>query len=222
MKAIVVRNLLIFLSLVLAAAIFYSYYIAPIVRAQNYFVGNYQNESQNLGNNISGEISPIFTREVQYWGSSIKYWSANKGLDPNLAAVVMQIESCGDPRAVSEAGASGLFQVMPFHFGAGDNAFNPDTNADKGLGYLSKSLDTARSVGGNERLAFAGYNGGIGVITRGEHTWANQTHRYVKYAYPIYLDAISGATSSPALDEWYSKYGRSLCRQASRRLGISE
>ena len=82
-------------------------------------------------------ISPIFTREIQYWGNDIVRWSNSAGLDPNLLAVVMQIESCGDPRAVSSAGASGLFQVMPFHFHFGENPFDPDTNALRGTSYLS-------------------------------------------------------------------------------------
>ena len=101
----------------------------------------------------------------------------------------MQIESCGDPRATSRAGAMGLFQVMPYHFMAGENPYQPDTNALRGLGYLKRSLDTA---GGNARLALAGYNGGIGVINRGEWTWAAETARYVKYGFPIYEDARSG------------------------------
>ena len=167
----------------------------------------------------SNGISPIFTREIQYWSKDIVRWANAASLDPNLLAVVMQIESCGDPRALSRAGATGLFQVMPFHFHLGENPFNPDTNALRGADYLSRSLQTAS---GNARLALAGYNGGIGVISRGEWSWSAETNRYVRFGGPIYQDASSGATSSPTLEEWYGKYGASLCRQASRRLGISE
>jgi len=162
-------------------------------------------------------ISPLFTPEIQHWSESISKWAAASYLDPNLAAVVMQIESCGDPRATSSAGAMGLFQVMPFHFHALDNPYNPDTNASRGLAYLSKSLATA---GGNARLALAGYNGGIGVIGRAEWTWSAQTKRYIQYGWPIYEDARSGAATSAMLDEWYKKYGAGLCRQARQRLGI--
>jgi soluble lytic murein transglycosylase-like protein len=162
-------------------------------------------------------ISPIFRREVQYWADSISKWAAASNVNPNLVATIMQIESCGDPRAVSSAGAMGLFQVMPYHFRTGENPYNPDTNALRGIGYLVRSLETAS---GDARLAMAGYNGGIGVIPRGEWTWSAQTKRYVQYGAPIYYDAISGVTFSDALNEWYSKYGASLCRQASKRLGL--
>lgn len=162
-------------------------------------------------------LSPIFRPEVRYWGTSILRWAAEAGLDPNLVAVVMQIESCGDPHATSRVGAAGLFQVMPYHFNAVENPYNPDTNALRGLAYLRRSLDAS---GGNARLALAGYNGGIGVITRGEWTWAAETARYVRYGYPIYEDASRGLTSSPMLEEWYLHYGAGLCRQAAQRLGI--
>lgn len=162
-------------------------------------------------------ISPIFRMEVQYWADSISEWAAASSLNPNLVATIMQIESCGDPRAVSSAGAMGLFQVMPFHFTATDNPYNPNTNAARGLAYLVRSLTAAN---GDAHLAMAGYNGGIGVIPRAEWTWSAQTKRYVQYGAPIYSDAISGMETSSALNDWYISYGVSLCRQAHQRLGL--
>lgn len=166
---------------------------------------------------ISGSISPIFKPAVQYWAEEIVAWAGNAGLDPNMVATVMQIESCGDPKAVSSAGAMGLFQVMSFHFAGGDDPYNPDTNALRGLAYLKRSLEAA---GGNPRLAFAGYNGGISVIERAESSWSSQTQRYAYWGSGIYSDASSGAATSPRLEEWFRAQGVSLCRQAANRLGI--
>lgn len=163
------------------------------------------------------DVSSIFRAEVLHWADSISRWAAASNLDPNLLATVMQIESCGDPLAKSSAGAMGLFQVMPFHFNAADSPYAPDVNAARGAAYLAKSLQTA---GGDARQALAGYNGGIGVINRGEWTWSSQTKRYVQYGWPIYQDARSGLTSSTALNEWYERYGANLCRQAHNRLGL--
>ena len=174
-------------------------------------------DSPGTGNDAASAISPIFTREVQHWGADITRWANASSLDPDLVAVIMQIESCGDPRATSSAGAMGLFQVMPFHFRFGENPYNPETNALRGLEYLSRSLAAAN---GDPRLALAGYNGGIGVITRGEWTWAAETKRYVRYGAPIYEDAKNGAVTSAALEEWHRNYGADLCKQASRRLGL--
>lgn len=169
-------------------------------------------------NSTATGISPIFSKEVQYWAKDIVRWANESSIDPNLVAVIMQIESCGDPHAISRSGAIGLFQVMPFHFHITDNPFNPDTNAQRGLDYLARSLEAA---GGNPRLAMAGYNGGIGVISRGEWTWSSETQRYVQIGAPLYQEARSGVTTSPTMEKWYGT-GNSLCRQARNRLGITE
>jgi hypothetical protein len=179
--------------------------------------------SPNLGSG-SSEVAPIrteglaplFTPEVQWWGSRIVRWASQFGLDPNLAATVMQIESCGDPRALSSAGAMGLFQVMPFHFHATDNPFDPDTNAARGLDYLRRSLEAAS---GNPDLALAGYNGGISVIRRSSSTWAAETQRYMYWGSGIYRDAQAGLSRSGRLDEWRGR-GGGLCARAHERLGL--
>jgi soluble lytic murein transglycosylase-like protein len=163
-------------------------------------------------------LSAVFTPEVQYWAGRIQVWAAAAGLDPNLVATVMQIESCGDPRARSSAGAMGLFQVMPYHFTASDDPYAPDTNALRGLDYLRRSLETAH---GDPRLALAGYNGGIGVIGWLESGWAAETQRYAYWGSGIYTEASSGASESQRLQEWLRTSGVSLCRQAHDRLGIN-
>ncbi len=163
-------------------------------------------------------ISPLFTPSVQYWEAAIVRWSAAWGLDPNLVATVMQIESCGDPAARSHAGAMGLFQVMPYHFAAGEDPYQPGTNAARGLAYLQRALEAR---GGDVRLAFAGYNGGIAGAQRPESSWPAETIRYVYWGWGIYNDARAGKNSSARLDEWLSSGGASLCAQAASRLGIS-
>ena len=166
----------------------------------------------------AGTISPVFRPEVQYWSAAILVWATAAGLDPNLAATVMQIESCGDPDARSRAGAMGLFQVMPFHFASGDDPYSPDTNAARGLVYLKRSLEVAN---GDARLALAGYNGGIGMIERSEFDWAAETQRYSYWGSGIYAEASNGATESLRLQEWIAAGGASLCRQAHSRLEIN-
>jgi soluble lytic murein transglycosylase-like protein len=165
-----------------------------------------------------GAISPIFSHEIQYWGSAIQGWAGAAGLDPNLVATVMQIESCGDPRALSPAGAMGLFQVMPGHFTAGDDPYNPDTNATRGLAYLKRSLQVAN---GDVRLALAGYNGGIGVIGQPESSWRLETQHYANVGSGIYSDAASGATQSARLQVWMGPGVKGMCLQAASHLGIN-
>jgi len=172
--------------------------------------------SPNLA--YGGPISPVFPPEIQYWSGAIRGGAAAAGLDPNLAATVMLIESCGDPRALSPAGAMGLFQVMPYHFTASDDPYNPDTNAARGLAYLKRSLKVAN---GDARLALAGYNGGIGIIGRSESSWRLETQHYANVGSGIYNDASSGAKQSLRLQQWMGAGVKSMCRQAASHLGIN-
>jgi soluble lytic murein transglycosylase-like protein len=129
----------------------------------------------------------------------------------------MQVESCGDPFALSGAGAQGLFQVMPFHFDPGENGFDPETNAHRGLSYYR---DRLVQTGGDIGLAFAGYNGGHVAAGSGWDYWANETRSYYVWTTGIYQDITSGEVESNTLQRWLQAGGASLCRQASDRLGL--
>ncbi len=155
-------------------------------------------------------IAPLFTPEVQAWEESILAWGIAYQLDPNLIATVMQIESCGYAGAVSSSGALGLFQVMPYHFKAGEDPFQPETNAHRGLKYLRQ----AQEAGGSPRLALAGYNGGITAAGRSQESWPEETRRYVYWGLGIYKDARSGLGSSSRLEEWLASGGSTLCKLA--------
>lgn len=163
-------------------------------------------------------ISPVFAREVKHWEPQILAWSDEFGLDPNLTAIIMQIESCGDPHAISSAGARGLFQVMPFHFSAGENSLDPDTNARRGLNYF---VERIAQTNGDLGLAFAGYNGGHVAAAGNWSSWARETQRYYTWSTGIYNDIEAGLTESPTLQQWMQAGGASLCRQAANRLGLN-
>ncbi|RMG90334.1 MAG: hypothetical protein D6706_19790 [Chloroflexi bacterium] len=162
-------------------------------------------------------ISPIFTPEVQHWAPQITAWATQYELDPDIVATIMQIESCGDPLARSRAGAQGLFQVMPFHFAIGEDPFDPDTNARRGLNFLREQL---RHTNGDLFLAFAGYNGGYAASNSSFEYWTNETQRYYQWSKGIYEDAKAGLENSPTIEQWLAAGGRSLCEQAASRLNL--
>jgi hypothetical protein len=159
-------------------------------------------------------IAPVFTPEVQFWSPYIIRWSEEYGVDPDMLATVIQLESCGQYLVSSPAGAQGLFQVMPFHFADGENPLDPDTNAKRGIAYLIGGLERAD---GHIGLAMAGYNGGWGVIPLGWAEWSRETRNYYIWGSQIYLDALKGKTpdQSAALQNWLDAGGINLCRQAA-------
>lgn len=166
---------------------------------------------------VAGVLSPVFTREVLRWEPEIIRWAADFELDPNLVAAVMQIESCGNPQAVSYAGAQGLFQVMPFHFASEEDMLDPETNAGRGVAYLAEMLGkNSNDVG----LALAAYNAGPAAASRGWDAWSAETQRYYRWGTGIYGDIAAGLQASPTLAEWLAAGGESLCRQAAGQLGL--
>lgn len=102
------------------------------------------------------KVEEYFDPAVTYWIDDIARWSILHNVDPLDVATIMQIESCGDPDAVSPAGALGLFQVMPFHFEADENPLDPDTNAKKGLEFFAYLRDKYQDLA----MAYVGYNAG--------------------------------------------------------------
>ncbi|MGB3713425.1 MAG: transglycosylase SLT domain-containing protein, partial [Candidatus Promineifilaceae bacterium] len=141
-----------------------------------------------------GSLSPVFTDEVRYWEQDILGWAKEYDLDPDLVAIIMQVESCGDPQAVSIAGAQGLFQVMPFHFIAGEDSLDPDTNARRGINYF---VDRLSQTGGDIGRSYAGYNGGHVAAGSTWDNWAYETQRYYIWTTGLYGDIQSGLDVSP-------------------------
>jgi hypothetical protein len=171
----------------------------------------------NKGSEKNIRQTAIFHPCVEHWEKEILAWAEAYDLDPLLIATVMQIESCGDPQAVSPAGAQGLFQVMPYHFQPGEDMLDPQTNARRGLAYLYEALQKADH---DFELALAGYNGGHGQIYRDPDQWPAETRRYVHWGYDIYQDALIANTEGEALSAWLRAGGRHLCEQAEINLDL--
>ena len=163
--------------------------------------------------NPAQQIASIFTPEVLHWSPLINAWAAAYNVDPNLIATVIQIESCGNPDAVSPSGAQGLFQVMPDHFATGEDMLEVLTNGRRGMEYLARALQIAA---GDPGLALAGYNGGVNVISAGWAHWPAETRRYYQWGIGIYGDASKGRSVSQAIQDWLKAGGERLCQKASQ------
>lgn len=115
-----------------------------------------------------------------------------EGLDPNLALAVAKQESGFNPKVRSEAGAAGLFQLMPFHWenmGIARDPYNPEMNAKAGIRLLKSFL---KANGGNVQLALAAYNSGQGSVNKYKGVPPyKETQNYVK-------NIMSNLKSNPA------------------------
>ena len=91
--------------------------------------------------------------------------AAKYNIDPKLVRAVMQVESGGNPQAISRAGAMGLMQLMPGNASAAGltNPFDPAGNIDAGAHQLANLLS---EFGGDLDKALAGYNAGPNAVRR--------------------------------------------------------
>ncbi|MCM2316710.1 MAG: lytic transglycosylase domain-containing protein, partial [Thermoanaerobaculia bacterium] len=141
--------------------------------------------------------------------------SKSRGLDPDLVMGLVLQESSGDASAGSRAGAVGLMQLMPATAAevsrkAGisfreERLTDAELNVELGTRYLRELLGIMK---GDEVLALAGYNAGIGNVQRWlraqrgapEDEWLesipySETRGYVKrvlYYRSVYREARGG------------------------------
>lgn len=59
------------------------------------------------------KVSPLFPSKVTRWCPLITYYAERNGLNPDLVAALIWLESGGNPQAYSASGAVGLMQIMP-------------------------------------------------------------------------------------------------------------
>ena len=89
--------------------------------------------------------------------------SGEHGIPPKLVQAIIQVESRGNPKAVSPRGALGLMQLMPEVIKACQVAdpFDPLANIQAGVRHLHYLL---LQFSGNLPLALAAYNAGPGAV----------------------------------------------------------
>ncbi|AXF18696.1 lytic transglycosylase [Paraburkholderia caledonica] len=123
------------------------------------------------------------------------------GLDSALLMAVIEVESGGNPQAVSPKGATGLMQLMPgtaVRLGASD-LFDVDQNVTAGARYLK---DLMRQFG-DLSIALAAYNAGEGAVQK----YGGQI--------PPYAETLSYVPKVMARYKWY----RNAASSTATRLG---
>ena len=120
------------------------------------------------------------------------------GIPEHWIRAVMRVESAGDMRAISSAGAMGLMQVMPdtwaglrSRHGLGRDPYDPRDNILAGTAYLREMWDRY----GNVAAMLAAYNAGPGRYD--EHLATGRTLPAETRAYVATLAPVLGHAAAP-------------------------
>lgn len=133
----------------------------------------------------SGKLPKSVDERLALWENAIQSISAKYEVDPDLVRAVMRVESGGNPKAVSSAGAIGLMQLMPATArGLGVDPKDPIRNIEGGVKYLAQLSD---KYDGDYVKTLAAYNAGSGrVDSYGGVPPFPETQRYVKNVLALY------------------------------------
>jgi soluble lytic murein transglycosylase-like protein len=164
---------------------------------------------------------PWLPASVARYAPLIDEASFRHGVDANLIAIVMLVESGGDPNAFSPAGATGLMQVKPdtardiasqrgIAFHTDLRLFEPAYNIDFGTWYLARQLSTFGNGNGQQTIerAAGAYNAGPGRFARHLTTrepLPAETVRYQRFVGGMWAERF--APMSPTFDGWWHDGG---------------
>jgi len=135
--------------------------------------------------------SPTAGSGVQRWVPTVAPLAQQYGVPMDVALGIMDIESGGNPKAVSAAGAKGLMQVMPMNFAPGEDGMDPVTNITRGLKMLA---DRFKRFGSWEKAA-ASYFGA--ADSQGNPTTAADVNGQTGVGYVRAFQNARGKYASP-------------------------
>lgn len=178
---------------------------------------------------------PWLPKTVDHWREGLERLGAANKVDPELLAIIVLVESGGNPVAKSRSGALGLMQIIPLtgkHIATQrklpeqpvEKLTDPDYNMDFGSWYIGLQLGAFQVAGDRTRtveLAAAAYNGGPNKLKRhlnGAESLSNETQRYVKWVGGMWRERRKPRSGTYAA--WWDAGGERLVREAGTKLTL--
>jgi soluble lytic murein transglycosylase-like protein len=171
---------------------------------------------------------------VTHYDDTINEMAKKYDINANILAILMTMESGGNPKAHSEADARGLMQITPTT--AKDIAaryvqqptgkydlYDAKTSIEFGAAYLAilrdeyGTMHQAPTYNETVELIAAAYNGGFGAanaLEKGEGLRDTQTVIYSRDAYNMWRERVS--SKSPTFDRWKERGGQALLDAAKK------
>ncbi|MBB3810991.1 MULTISPECIES: lytic transglycosylase domain-containing protein [Alphaproteobacteria] len=161
---------------------------------------------------LSAQAAPVTrANPADPYAGFITEASQRFGIPEHWIRAVLRVESAGDVRAISSAGAMGLMQVMPdtwaglrVRHGLGRDPYDPRDNIMAGAAYLREMWDRY----GNVAATLAAYNAGPGRYDEHRATGRRlpaETRAYVAAIAPVIGGPVgteTPATAPPPPPDW--------------------
>ncbi len=155
--------------------------IPEFIRESNILEHTYPPPPNISTHRIPGIVQPRKEYSPLYWYEKLGCDKLEKkyGLPHKILLYIIDIESKGDPYAVSKLGAQGLFQIMPYKYsGFKGNPLNPYESAE----WVAQTLGTTFRKLGNIEKTLAAYNWGItNVMKHGLAKIPSHTKEYLNF-----------------------------------------
>ena len=139
-----------------------------------------QTASGNINNFnfVDAENAKVkISKKIKLYENEINDAAKTYGVEPELIIAMIQQESGGNSKAVSNKGAQGLMQLMPAtaqSLGV-TNSFDPKQNINGGVKYIAQQL---KAFGGSIEKALWAYNAGPANVRKGRKP--KETKGYIK------------------------------------------
>ncbi|MDQ7036569.1 MAG: hypothetical protein Q9P01_17585 [Anaerolineae bacterium] len=160
----------------------------------------------------SASIALFFAPAVQSWSSDLLRWSQTYGVDANFMAMVMQLETCGNPLYLGTEGRMGIFAVPGDRFQGAESFINPEDNARRASELMQQCYALTANDPGQ---AYACYRSNTDTTQASFGQWSEPMQRYFLWGFGMYGDTQNGVQSSPALNDWLVNGGGfDVCNQA--------
>lgn len=154
----------------------------------------------------NGIIAPFFTPTVQYWSDNLDSWTSNSAVTPDMLAIVMQLQSCGNPNY--ETG--GLFGVPSVDLA--NQPFNDiEANAQLAVARLEAGLKATDDDFG---LALAYYVDGDTALSSDFTQWSQSARDLFIIGRNLYNQAQNDMNNSVDINAWVGQAGAGVCSQA--------
>lgn len=161
-------------------------------------------------------IASFFAPPIQHWSADIQRWAQTYGVGADFMAVVMQLETCGNPLHLGSEGRMGLFAVPGDRFQANESFINPEDNARRAAELIQQCFTMTNNDPGQ---AYACYRSNTDTTQADFGQWGESMQRYFLWGIGLYGDTQSDVQVSAALNDWLVNGGGfDVCNQAQAAL----